>query len=386
MHIKKVKSYYEIREFHNITYTLYKNEKTWIPHIKQEIENIFNPSRNSFHNHGEIERFILQNNNNTVGRIAVFINEKSKNKSNQSTGGIGFFECENNQKYANKLFNHAIEWLKKRDIEAMDGPINFGEKDKYWGLMVEGFDKHTVYGQNHHLDYYKDLFENFGFKGYYNQHVYCKDLYVPYPDKFYERAERIKSRENITFRHMVGNDYKKYAQYFITVYNVAWGSHHNFKPMKLEQAEKIFTKMKMVIDKELIWFAFYKEAPIAFFLGIPDPNQYLKYINGNLNWFGKLKVLFSKLFIRPNVVSAMVFGVIPKFQKLGIESALADHTSNIMKQNGYRYVVQTWIGDFNPKMIKVCESFFQSDVYQKLTTYRYLFNRKSPFEKHPIIK
>ena len=71
----------------------------------------------------------------------------------------------------------------------MDGPINFGEKNKYWGLMVEGSDKHTVYGQNHHLEYYGVLFENFGFKTYYNQHVYCKDLRLPYPNKFYERYD-----------------------------------------------------------------------------------------------------------------------------------------------------------------------------------------------------
>ena len=61
---------------------------------------------------------------------------------------------------ANLLFEKAVAWLKKRNIEAMDGPINFGEKEKYWGLLVQGFDKDTVYGQNYHLEYYNKLFEN----------------------------------------------------------------------------------------------------------------------------------------------------------------------------------------------------------------------------------
>ncbi len=386
MNIITVENNYQINEFHNLIYNIYRDNNQYVPHIKQEIESVFDPLKNPLHKHGQIQRYILQNNHETVGRIAVFVNEKNKNKSSIPTGGIGFFECINNQKFANILFDTCVKWLKDRQIEAMDGPINFGEKNKYWGLMTEGFENHTVYGQNHHLPYYKHLFENYGFEIYYNQHVYCKDLYVSYPDKFYERAERIKSRKNIYFDHLKGNDYKKYANYFISVYNDAWGSHHNFKPMQLEQAEKMFTKMKMVIDKKLIWFAFYKDQPIAFFIGIPDPNQYLKYINGNLNFIGKLKLLFYKLFKKPNIVSAMVFGVIPKFQKLGMESALANHTSNIMKENGYKYVVQTWIGDFNPKMIKVCESFLGSDIYQKLATYRYIFNRNFKFEKHPVIK
>ena len=147
----------------------------------------------------------------------------------------------------------------------MDGPINFGEKEKYWGLMVEGFDQHTVYGQNYHLKYYKDLFENFGFQVFYHQHVYCKDLKEPYPEKFYERAERIKSRPHFSLDHMKNHDYKKYAQQFVEVYNAAWGTHHTFKPLKLEQAEKMFRKMKAIIDQRLIWFGYYKDTPICFF-------------------------------------------------------------------------------------------------------------------------
>ena len=385
MDIIKVRNKFEISEFHQITHRLYKNEQKWIPHIKQDVESVFNPKRNSYHKNGEVERFILRKDQLTIGRIAVFYNNK-KNKDNLRTGGVGFFECTNNQEAANLLFETSVLWLKKKDMEAMDGPINFGEKEKYWGLLVEGFEKDTVYGQNYHLKYYKKLFENFGFKTYYNQHVYCKDLREPYPDKFYERAKRIQSRPHFSMDHMKNYNYKKYAKYFTDIYNAAWGTHHTFKPIKIEQGEKIFRKMKDIIDQRLIWFGFYKETPICFFIGIPDVNQYLKYTNGNLNTMGKLKFLFHKTFNKSKTVAALVFGVTPKFQKLGLESALANHTTNKMLEDGYTKVIQSWIGDFNPKMIKVCESFLGSDIYQKLTTYRYLFDQKAEFKAHPIIK
>ena len=386
MDIIKVRNKSDIWEFHNIVHTLYKEQKNWIPHIQQDVETVFNPDRNSYHKHGEIERFILKKDKQTIGRIAVFYSDRKNQKEPLKTGGIGFFECINDQTAANLLFEKSMHWLKKRKMEAMDGPINFGEKEKYWGLMVEGFDKQTIYGQNYHLQYYKRLFENFGFKVYYNQHVYCKHLQEPYPDKFYERAARITSRTHFSIDHMKNYDFKKYAQYFVEVYNAAWGTHHNFKPLKVEQAEKMFRKMKDIIDQRLIWFGYYKETPICFFIGIPDANQYLKYANGNLNIMGKLKFLFHKTFNKADTVAALVFGVTPKFQKLGLESALAKYTSDKMQEDGYTKVIQSWIGDFNPKMIKVCESFLGSGIYQKLSTYRYLFDKKAKFKPHPLIK
>ena len=151
MDIIKVRNKFEISEFHQITHTLYNNIANWIPHIRQDVESVFNPLKNSYHKDGEIERFILRKNTQTIGRISVFYNTRKKNKNDILTGGCGFFECINNQDAANLLFQTCVDWLKKRNIEIMDGPINFGEKERYWGLLVEGFDKHTVYGQNYHL-------------------------------------------------------------------------------------------------------------------------------------------------------------------------------------------------------------------------------------------
>ena len=37
-------------------------------------------------------------------------------------------------------------------MEAMDGPINFGERDRYWGLLVEGFENRPIYANPYHTD------------------------------------------------------------------------------------------------------------------------------------------------------------------------------------------------------------------------------------------
>ena len=42
----------------------------------------------------------------------------------------------------------------RRGMEAMDGPINFGERDRWWGLVVEGFQE-PMYCMNYNYPYYQ---------------------------------------------------------------------------------------------------------------------------------------------------------------------------------------------------------------------------------------
>jgi hypothetical protein len=64
------------------------------------------------------------------------------------------------------LFDIAKNWLTEKGMEAMDGPINFGERDTWWGLLVEGFEP-PLYRMNYNQPYYKNLFETYGFKSFF---------------------------------------------------------------------------------------------------------------------------------------------------------------------------------------------------------------------------
>src|SRR4029077_3742817 len=122
-------------------------------------------------------------NGKLVGRIAAFTHSKYINKGTEfSTGCVGFFDCINNQVAANLLFGAAKDWLQSKGMEAMDGPINFGDRDKWWGLMVEGFDKAPIYGMSYNPPYYERLFEQYGFKNYYNQYYYAMGVKDKLPD------------------------------------------------------------------------------------------------------------------------------------------------------------------------------------------------------------
>lgn len=368
---------------------LYANDSNYIRPIDQEVRDVFNPEINRVFNEegSEVIRWILRNNGKVIGRIAAFVNGRTCHKEQQPTGGCGFFDCIDDQKAANTLFNAAKEWLEKRGMEAMDGPVNFGERDKNWGVLIDGFEQQN-YGMFYNASYYQRLFENYGFHLYFKQFTYARDIRKTkdFEARFYERAQEALDNPDLTFRHLTKKDLPKAAAYFHEVYNKAWGGHSGVKPMTLEQCEKMFRKMKPVLDPRLLYFGFYKEQPIAFFISIPELNQLFKHVNGSMNLMGKLKFLYHKTMGTCNKALGLVFGVVPEWQGHGVEAAIVVAFSKLAWGKGlpYETIEMNWCGDFNPKMMRVCEQL-GGEIIKTHATYRYLFDRDKPFERCPII-
>src|SRR5690606_41378625 len=123
MQILEVNTKEHIQDFLNFPLEIYKNDQNWIRPLDKDIEDVFDPKKNKFFKTGEAKRWLLKNNNNqTIGRVATFINKKYKYE--QPTGGIGFFECIDDQRAADFIFNHSKTCLSGKGMEAMDGPIN----------------------------------------------------------------------------------------------------------------------------------------------------------------------------------------------------------------------------------------------------------------------
>ncbi|MFL9481331.1 hypothetical protein ACI6Q2_01055 [Chitinophagaceae bacterium LWZ2-11] len=376
------------RDFLEINAIVNRNNHNYIRPLDNEIAEVFDPQKNKSFKYGEAKRWIVRNAKGEVmGRIAAYISSKYINKGTDFiTGGVGFFDCLNDQAAANLLFETAKQWLKEKGAEAMDGPINFGDRDKFWGLMVEGFEREPLYGMSFNPSYYEKLFDDYGFKNYYNQYYYKMVINDPLPERFPERHAKFKSKPDYSARHINKKDLEKHAQDFATVYNSAWAQHGEAKEITKEQTLKLFNKMKLVMDERLIWFAYYKEEPIAMWINIPDLNQYFKHFNGKFGLIQKLQLLLMKLMRRCRVFTGVAFGVVPKFQALGIDSYMIYEGALLIQgKNWYDAYEMGWAGDWNPKMINIYKNLGGKQS-RRMVTYRYIFDEnKFPFERHPVM-
>lgn len=373
-------------DFLELPATIYAGDPNFIRPLDNDINKVFDRSRNKFFNHGTCTRWMLYNNQGiAIGRVAAFINEANAYTFDQPTGGMGFFECINDQDAANLLFDTCKAWLQERGMEAMDGPINFGERNMWWGLLIEGFTP-PYYGMNYHPEYYRQLFENYGFQLYFNQISYGLGVNEERPKKYYEKSEALMKDPDYSFKHLDFKQIEQFTEDFRTIYNKAFvGSREGVKPISREQADNLMRAMKPVIVDYLIWFGYHKDKPIALFFMLPDLNGYFKHVNGKLNLMGKIKFLYHKLTGSVRNMYGIMFGVIPEYQGKGVEGGIIMAANAVVQpKKRWDFMELTWIGDFNPKMMRVAENL-GARIVKKHATMRYLFDRSKPFHRAPII-
>ncbi|MEX1131876.1 MAG: hypothetical protein WEC15_01515 [Flavobacteriales bacterium] len=376
-----------LKDWMRLPWSIYADDTNWIPHLKQDVEKVFNPATNKLLKDGQAERWVVYDDSGkAIGRVAAFINTKTAYTEAQPTGGMGFFECINDQQAANLLLDAARDWLKERGMEAMDGPINLGDRNMFWGLLIKNFTDPPIYGANYNPAYYKDLLENYGFQLWFNQLFFKRSALVPAQEIFHRKYKQLEDDKRIRMHDSVGRSVQQIAEDLCTVYNDAWVDHENHKAMELSTALKIVKAMKPVMDPRLLIFIRYDDKPIAMYISLPELNEIFRYVHGDLNWIGKLKFLWHKWRGTVQSMTGIVFGVAKEWQGKGIEGALIVFgEKNIVDKKLYKDTVLTWVGDFNPRMVKVCENL-GADNYRTLATYRYLFDRNKPFERQPIIE
>ncbi len=386
MLLKEVTDKTTRKQFHGVPHVIYKNDPNWACPLEGMVEEIFNPQKNVSFKGGDAIRWVLTDEKgNLVGRIGAFFNLDKARIFEQPTGGCGFFECIDDQEAANLLFDAARDWLKSKGMEAMDGPINFGENYINWGLLVKGFIPQG-FGMPYNPPYYLKLFENYGFQVYFEQYSYHLDITMPeLPDRFWKIAEWVSKKPQYSFRHFSWKESEKFIDDFATVYDNAWRSHENYKPLDKDDLRDFLKDAKLLIEEEFIWFAYHEDEPIAMFVMLPDLNQILMHLNGKITLFSLIKLLWLKWRKTMTRARAIIIGISAKYQKSGIESAIFYNLRPVMyRKPWFKEMELSWAGDFNPKIITLYESVGGKRMKTHYTM-RYLFDRSKPFKRAPLI-
>jgi len=389
MKLIEVKTNQDKKEFIDFPKELYKADPYWVCQLDSGLESVFDKAKNHTFQHGEAIRWILKDDNdNLIGRIAAFIDNVRSSANRQPTGGIGFFEVIDSREAAFILFNKAIEWHTSHGMEAMDGPINFGENDNNWGLLVEGFVQ-PGFGMPYHKKYYRAFFEEYGFKNYFEQFSYHRDVrdshnkIVQFPERIMKIADWLSKRPGYSFHHFEFRRKEKYVKDIVEIYNSTWSVFkEDFTPLDPAILEESLAKAKLIIDEKLIWFAYFNDRPIAFFVLFPDLNQILKHFNGKLHLWNLMRFVYFKATHKMTRMRAVVGGVHPKFQNSGVESAIFFQLYKVfIKKPWFRELELSWVGDFNPKMIAIYGAIGAKKAKTHIT-YRYMINPKLSFIRY----
>lgn len=356
--IKPVKTGKELEQFILFPWKVYAYDPYWVPPLISERKAFFDPSRNPFFKHAEVQLFLAFKKGEVAGTISAHINYIHNEFHQEKAGFFGFFECIEDFAVAHKLLETACSWVAERGMEVIRGPMNFSTNEEC-GLLVEGFNSCPVVMMTYNPCYYVDFIEKAGFYKAMDLYAYIiqaedlKNNAENLPPKVFKAAEAALSRPKIRIRKLNFKDFDREVERGWKVYNSAWSRNWGFVPLTEEEFKHMAYGLKPFLDPDLIFVAEVDGEAVGLSVTLPDLNIPLHKINGRLFPLGWLKFLWYKRKI--DTARFFMMGVVEGYRNLGIDAVFYLETAKALLRKGYTRCEMSWILENNTMMNRIIQ-------------------------------
>lgn len=368
MRIFKVETPKQFRQFIRFPWKIYSKNSPWVPPLISDAIDILREDGNPFWLHSKKQLFLAYGDKGKViGRIAAIIDYNYINFQNDNCGFFGFFECIDDPAAAKALFEAAKSWLNEKGVKKMMGPMNPSTNDEL-GFLSEGFDLAPSLMMSYTPRYYPELAQKAGLKKI--KELYAYDMDVT-GDSRVGRLERVvrmanKKLPTLKVRSLCKDSFDEDLKSAISIYNRAWEKNWGFVPWSDEEFSYLASKIKPLLDPDMIIIASVADAPVGMLISLPDYNQVLKKLNGSLLPFGVFKYLYYKNKI--DRLRLMVMGVIKEYRHKGIEAVMYEKGLKNALKNGYKHCELSWVLDDNIMTQRTAE-MMNGKIYKKYSIY-----------------
>ena len=361
-----VRSAADQRRFMRFPWSVYRANSAWVPPLISDFKKKLDTARNPFYQHAEIQPFLGYYDGAVVGTIAAIIDHEYNSFHDERTGFFGFFEAEDLVVVARALLDAAAGWLTARGMTHLRGPVNPSTAESL-GILLDAYDIPPTILMAYNPSYYPRLLQAAGL-------AKARDLVALYmdaretevPPRAARLAELVRRRHNVTFRSANLRQLDREMALVKQIYNDAWTRNWGFVPWSDAEIEYSAADLKMVVDPDLVIFAFVDGEPAGFSLTVPDFHQVLRRINGRLLPTGLFKVLWYRRKI--DLVRVMLVGVRHKFRNLALDAVFYYETYTRGLAKGYRRGEFSWVLEDNHAMRTTLEKM-GARVYKRYRIY-----------------
>jgi len=366
--IRQAQTKKDLLDFIKFPWKVYKDDPFWVPSLIADRKDFFNPQKNPFFKHSEVVFFLAEKDDELAGRICGIVNNNHIDFHQEKAGFFGFFECVNDFEVAKLLLDKVKEWLKSKGMEVMRGPTNFSTNDEV-GFLLEGFDSSPTIMMTYNPHYYLDFMEKYGMYKARDIYAYYLDRTNRPPNRMVRMAERIEKKEDIKVRSLNIKKFDQEVKQIKEIYNSAWSKNWGFIPMTDEEFDHTAESMKLILDPDMVFIAEVEGKPAGFSMALPDVNIVLKKLNGRLFPFGLLKLLwFTKVQKIIDGLRIVTMGVVPEYQKKGIDNLFYIRTIRDGIKSGYKWAEMSWVLEDNIMMNRALETL-GAKLYKKYRIY-----------------
>lgn len=351
--IHEVRTKSDLKAFINFPWGLYKNDPNWIPPLKYELNKRLNIWKNSFFKKGKGALFLAKRGSEIVGRISVSIDKSNLAKTDNREGNFGSYEAIEDINVTKALLDHGIQWLQNHNISKVSGPIQFRLEDPYPGFLVEGHEHKPYFMMTYSMPYYAKQFEEYGFSTAMDLYSYEISKHNPVPQKMFERSKDAVGIQNLKLRNINMKKVYEEAEIIRKIFNDALSNNWGHVPFSEKYARKMAKDLKMLADPRIIFIAEVNNKPVGAVINLPNYNDLLHDLNGNLFPRGLFRIMLNKKKMKS--LRGYALAVDKEYRNTGLGCLLISKSYEAGIKAGYERAEITWILGNNKSMNNLVE-------------------------------
>ena len=356
--IRPVETKKDKKAFVDFAWDVYRDDPAWVPPLKDEVHGLITPGKNPWFEHAKAQLWLAERDGKVVGRISAQVDELVQEHMGQGTGQWGFLDALD-QEAAHALLATAEDWLRQQGMKTSLGPISLSIWDEP-GLEIEGFEEDPTAMMGHHRPEYRGWIESAGYQKAKDLLTYEVDIAHwndPKIDRLISAGER---NPHIRIRMADKSKFAEEARTILNILNEAWSNNWGYVPLTESEIAYAGKKLKPIIYNELVRIAELDGEPVAFMLTIPDINELMKDLNGELFPFNFIKLLWRLRNPRTRRARVPLMGVVKKLHHSRMASMLAfmmiEYTRReAVKKFGINVGEFGWILEDNKGMLSIAE-------------------------------
>jgi len=312
--IREVKGPADLAAFLEAAARSQSTNPQWVKPLRNELYRALDAKKSPLSVENDIRCFTAFRDGVPIGRIATIVNHAFLAKYENGIGHFGLIDGIDDAPLFAALLDTAAASLRAAGMRGMQGPYGLTINHEC-GLLVDGFDAPHVIRTHHAPAYYKTHMESAG----------CRkaiDLlaatYNPADSRFASRIGALLAKSELGSRLKTYGlsplNWKTKFPLILALYNDAWQNNWGAVPISLDEGRMISDLMFPVSKPSWIRIAEWCGEPIAIVAQIPDMNEAIADLSGELLPFGWAKLMW-RLHVRgPRRTRIPMIGVARKWR------------------------------------------------------------------------
>lgn len=306
---------------------LYRGNPNFIPSFYSDDLADWTPGKNPAFAYCEAKAFLAYRDGEIVGRIGAILSHKANEKFGTHRMRFSQVDFIDDADVSAALFAAVESWAREKGCTEVHGPLGFTDLDRE-GMLVEGFDRRSLFITNYNHPYYPEHLERLG----YHKDVDWIEYRITAPaagsedaERLHRLAQRILERKNLHVAQLRRkSEYRPYVRQVFQLVNAAYAPLYGVVELSDEQINRYADKFIPLVNPEFACFVMdEQENMVAFGVSLPDPSVALQACSGRLFPFGWYNVLHDMK--HSDTLVMLLIAVRPDLQTAGINAVILDH-------------------------------------------------------------